>query len=126
MKLGYVGNYNEYGENILRLYNFDMRQAILFRDLILDVIVTKRQRLDLSKVDFIETDNYNLILGLFRTDEGVLSKDNINFVCALTLAGFQNMLTLLEPFCSKETKSFQYLYELDTPTDFLFSPYGSE
>ena len=125
MKLDYIDNYNAYGENILRLYNFDMSEAILFRDLIRDVIVNRNQRLDLSKVDFIEESEYNLVLGLFKTDEGILSDDNKNFVCALTLDGFINMLKLLEPFCNKETKGHQYLYEIDNPTDFLFSPAGT-
>ncbi len=125
MKLEYVEDFNEYEENILRLYNFDKIQAIKFRDLIQDVIVNRKQKLDLSKVDFIENDNYNLILGLFKTDEGIISNDNKNFICALTLDGFKNMLKLLEPFCNKETKSYQYLYDIDNPTDFIFSPSGT-
>jgi hypothetical protein len=32
------------------------------------------------------------------------------------------MAKLLEPFCKKETKGFQYLYDIDNPTDLLFSP----
>ena len=126
MKLDYIGHFNEYEENILRLYKFDKLQAIKFRDLIQDVIINKKQKLDLSTVDFIEESDYNLILGLFKTDEGVLSRDNKNFICALTLEGFKNMLKLIEPFCNKESKSFQYLYDIDNPTDFIFSPSGTE
>jgi len=125
MKLDYIGGFNEYEENILRLYNFNMSQAIKFRNLVQEVVVNRNQKLDLSKVDFIENGDYNLILGLFKTDEGILSNDNKNFICALTLNGFNNMLKLLEPFCNKETKSYQYLYDLDNPTDFLFSPVGT-
>lgn len=125
MKLEYIEGFNEYEENILRLYNFDKIQSIKFRDLIQDVIVNKKQKLDLSKVDFIENDNCNLILGLFKTDEGIISNDNKHFICALTLDGFKNMLKLLEPFCNKETKSYQYLYDIDNPTDFIFSPSGT-
>ncbi len=125
MKLGYVGNYNSYNENILRLYQFDKNEAIQFRNLILEVIVKRKQQLDLSKVEFIEPSEYNLILGLYKSDEGILSKDNKNFICALTMEGFINMLKLLEPFCLKETKAYQYLYDLDNPTDFLFSPVGT-
>jgi len=126
MRLDYIGNYNGYDENILRLYNFDKSEAIKFRDLISEVVVNKNQKLDLSKVDFIETGEFNLVLGLFKTDEGILSRDNKNFICALTLSGYQNMLKLLEPFCKKETKSYQYLYDIDTLTDFLFSPVGTD
>ena len=117
MKLEYIEDFNEYEENILRLYNFDKNQAIKFRDLIQDVIVIRKQKLDLSKVDFIENDNYNLILGLFKTNEGIISNDNKNFICALTLDGFKNLLKLLEPFCNKESKSYQYLYDIDNLYD---------
>ena len=125
MKIGYVKNINEYGESLLRLYNFDKRQSIQFRDMLLEVVVNRQQKLDLSTVDFIEEGDVNLVLGLFRTDEGILTRDYKNFICALTLDGFQNMLELLEPFCHKETKAYQYLYDIDNPIDFLFSPAGS-
>ena len=84
MKIGYVKNINEYGESLLRLYNFDKRQSIQFRDMLLEVVVNRQQKLDLSTVDFIEEGDVNLVLGLFRTDEGILTRDYKNFICALT------------------------------------------
>jgi len=125
MELDYIENINNYGEHVVRLYNFDKSQVIKFRDLIEDTIITKKEKLDLSKVDFIKMRNCNLILGLFKTDEGILSKDGKTFYCLLTLEGYENMLKLLEPFCIKETKGYQYLYDIDNPTDFLFSPAGT-
>jgi hypothetical protein len=32
------------------------------------------------------------------------------------------MIELLEPFCKKETQGFEYLYDVDNPTDLLFAP----
>ncbi len=125
MELDYIENINEFGENVVRLYNFDKCQVIKFRELIKDTIVNRKQKLDLSQVDFIEKRNCNLILGLFKTDEGMLSHDNKTFYCALTLESYNNMLKLLEPFCEKETKGYQYLYDIDNPTDFLFTPAGT-
>jgi|TARA_B110000879_G_scaffold72872_1_gene101852 hypothetical protein len=125
MELDYIENVNEFGENVVRLYNFDKYQAIKFRELIKDQLVTRKQKLDLSEVDFIENRNCNLILGLFETDEGIISDDNKTFYCALTLDSYKIMLELLEPFCKKETKGYKYLYEIDNPTDFLFSPAGT-
>ena len=75
------------------------------------------------KLDYLE--DYNLIFGLFKTDEGILTKDNQTFFCVLTIESFRKMIRLLEPFCKKETKSYQYLYDLDTPTDLLFAPNAS-
>ena len=125
MELDFIDNINEYGENVVRLYNFDKYEAIKFRDLIKDTIVDKKQKLVLSQVDFIKTHNCNLILGLFKTDEGIFSVDHKTFYCALTLEGYHTMLKLLEPFCKKETKGYQYLYDIDNPTDFLFAPAGT-
>ena len=125
MKLDFIDPINEFGENVIRLYDFDKNEAKKLRDLILHTIVERKQRLDLSKVDFIEPRNWNLILGLFKTDEGLLSSDNKTFYCALTLENYLNMLKLIEPFCLKNTKGHQYLYDIDNPTDFLFSPAGT-
>jgi hypothetical protein len=125
MELDYIENINEFEENVVRLYNFDKSQAIKFRELINDTIVTRKQKLDLSQVDFIENRNCNLILGLFKTDEGIISDDNKTFYCALTLESYNNILKLLIPFCEKETKGYHYLYDIDNPTDFLFSPAGT-
>ena len=125
MKLDFIDNINEFGENVVRLYDFDKEDAIKLRDLIINTIVERKQRLDLSKIDFIESRNCNLILGLFKTDEGILSSDNETFYCALTIDNYLNMLKLMEPFCLNNTKGYQYLYDIDNPTDFLFSPAGT-
>ena len=125
MELDFIDNINEYGENVVRLFNFDKNQAIKFRDLVKDTIVNRKQKLVLSEVDFIEIHNCNLILGLFKTDEGIFSVDKKTFYCALTLEGYQNLLELIEPFCKKDSKGYQYLYDIDNPTDFLFAPAGT-
>ena len=125
MKLDYIDNYNGLHENIVRLFNFDKAEAILFRDLLKETIIDKKQKLDVSQVDFIDTEECNLIFGLFKTDEGILTKDNKTFFCILTLESFIEMVRLLEPFCKKETKGHQYLYDVDTPTDLLFAPSAS-
>ena len=125
MELDYIENVNGLDENIVRLFNFKKAEAILFRDLLVETVILKKERLDLSQVNFITPHQCNLIFGLFKTDEGILSKDNETFFCILTMEGFKNMVKLIEPFCLKESKSFQYLYDIDTPTDLLFCPAAS-
>ena len=125
MKLNYIDNYNELQENLVRLYNFDKTEAIKFRDLLIEVVILKKQKLNLSQVDFIEPVNCNLIFGLFKTDEGILTKDNYNFFCILTLESFEKMIQLIMPFCKKESRAHQYLYDVDNPTDLLFCPSAS-
>ena len=125
MELDYIENVNEHEENVVRLYNFDKAEAIKFRDLIKDIIIDKSKKLDLSEVDFISPRNCNLIFGLFTSDEGILTKDNQTFFCVLTLESFVQMVALIEPFCKKESRGYQYLYDVDTLTDLLFSPTAS-
>ena len=125
MELDYIENVNGLGENVVRLYNFNKAEAIQFRAVLKEKIIDKKQKLDLSEVDFITPRNCNLIFGLFKSDEGIITKDSETFFCVLTLSGFKNMLKLLEPFCNKESRSFQYLYDIDNPTDLLFSPSAS-
>jgi len=122
MELDYIENVNGLEEHVVRLYNFDMAEAILFRTLLIETIIEERQQLDLSQVPFITPRNCNLILGLFKSDEGILSKDQQTFYCVLTLKGFTNMIDLITPFCNKASRGYQYLYDIDNPIDLLFSP----
>jgi hypothetical protein len=125
MELDYIENVNGLEEHVVRLYNFDMAEAILFRTLLIETIIEQRQQLDLSQVPFITPRNCNLILGLFKSDEGILSKDQQTFYCVLTLKGFTNMIDLITPFCNKASRGYQYLYDIDNPIDLLFSPTAS-
>jgi len=125
MKLGFLDNVNEYGDQVVRLYNFNKEEAILFRDAVQKTVVDSDSSLDLSSLAFIEHTNCKLILLVAETDEGILTMDNQSFLCVLTVEGFKNMLRLIEPFCIKESKSFVMLYDIDSQIDFLFSPYGN-
>ena len=122
MEIDYIENFNGLDENLVRLYNFDQKEANKFRDLLKETVINKKQKLNLAEVDFIEPINCNLIFGLFKSDEGILTKDNETFFCILTLESFKNMVKLIEPFCVKESRGHQYLYDVDTPTDLLFCP----
>jgi hypothetical protein len=122
MELDYIENVNGDDQNIIRLYNFNKAEAIRFRAIIIDIIIDKKQKIDLSEIDFITPRNCNLIFGLFKSDEGILTKNNQDFFCLLTLEGFTNMVKLIDPYCIKESRSYQYLYEIDNPTDLLFCP----
>ncbi len=88
MEIDYIENVNGLGENVVRLYNFNKAEAIQFRALLKEKIIDKKQKLDLSEVDFITPRNCNLIFGLFKSDEGIITKDNETFFCILTLIWF--------------------------------------
>ncbi len=125
MELDYLDHINAYGDNIVRLYNFDKSQALKFCNILHQTLIVAQKNLVLDTVDFIQGRNCSLTLRLSETDEGITSEDNKKFFCDLTLATYENMLLLLQPFCKKETKAYQYLYDVDSLTDFLFTPNGS-
>jgi len=125
MKLDFVDEVNEYNDQVIRLYDFDKEEAELLRKAIQEHLVEKRISLDLGKLDFIEPVNCRLILHLAEEDEGILTMDNQLFFCDLTLEGYRNMIRLIEPYCRKNMRSFQVLYDLDTQIDFLLAPFGS-
>ncbi len=125
MELDYIDHINAYGDNIVRLYNFDKSQALQFCQIVHQRLVVDQKELDLITLDFIQARNCSLVLRLSETDEGITSDDDDAFFCDLTIAGYKNMLALIEPFCKKDSKAYQYLYDVDSLTDFLFTPSGS-
>ncbi len=125
MQLDYIDEINEYGDNIVRLYDFDSTQADKFRQLIQQNLIVNKGPLDLSTIDFIEARNCKLTLRISDEDEGITSSDNKEFFCDLTIAGYEQMISIIEQFCNKETKGYQFLYDVDSQIDFLFSPAGT-
>ncbi len=125
MQLDFIDNLNEYGDNVVRLYNFDMSEAIKFRDALSDFLSSGAPILDLSTLDFIKERNCKLSLAIADEDLGIVTRDKTVFYCAMTQKGFKGILELIEPFCEKETKGYKMLYDIDSLTDFLFSPAGT-
>lgn len=125
MKLDYIDGLNGFGDNMVRLFDFDMYEAILFRDILIKFTSDESPFIKIADLEFIEPRNCTLALFKSEEDEGIISEDDKNFFCVLTIEGYQKMIQLLEPFCTKETKGYQFLYDVDSLTDFLFSPAGT-
>ena len=125
MQLDYIENINTYGDNIVRLYDFDRAQAAKFQKILILSIIKKKKQLELSTIDFIESRNCSLTLRISDEDFGIITTDNKIFFCDMTIKSYKQMVTLIEPFCKKETKSHRFLYDVDSLTDFLFSPAGT-
>jgi len=110
---------------LVRLYDFDSSQANRLRQVIQKEIIESNKEIDLTKLDFIQSVNCSLTLKISDTDKGITTSDNKYFICNLTVEKYGEMVFLMESFCDKETNGYQWLYDLDTPIDFLFSPGGS-
>ena len=124
MKLAFIKNINAYNEHAVRLSNFSSAQAILFRETVNGLIANKSTPADITTQPYIETASCRLILSVSDEDLGISTSDNRSFLCELTIAGYQNMVKLLAPFCNKELVSFQMLYDLDNPIELMFSSGG--
>ncbi|MGK0139912.1 MAG: hypothetical protein ACI9DJ_003378, partial [Algoriphagus sp.] len=64
MTLDYLPLINNYGDNLVRLYDFEKEEAAKFWKILKKTLVDDLQVLDLSNVPFIQTKKCNLILRL--------------------------------------------------------------
>ena len=124
MRLEFLQNINEFEEHAVRLSDFDSAQAEKFRQIINNLIMDHKIPVDLTTFDFIEPVRCRLVLRVSEEDIGIETTDKRDFFCDLTLESYKNMSKLLEPFCNRESKGYQWLYDVDTPIDFLFSSGG--
>jgi hypothetical protein len=111
-------------ERLLRLYDFDTKEANEFKQVIQAMISGEKKEVDLASLAFINPVNCNLVLRISEMNEGIITTDNINFTCNLTPSSYENMLMLITPFCNGAS-GHQWLYNADGPIDFLFSPGGT-
>jgi hypothetical protein len=132
MKIEYLDDISEGGrytnvvsDKLIRLYDFDSVQARKLRDLIKKAILDEGVSIDLSSVDFIRPVNCNLVLQIANANKGIATNDNYNFVCSLTIENYKEMIANIEPFCEPGSGDYQWLYDIDCPIDFLFSPGGT-
>lgn len=124
MKLEFLYKINEFDEHAVRLSDFDSKQAQAFKDMLEEVVVKNKKSLDVHDLEFVEPVNCLLTLRLSSEDLGIEEVIGKHLYCDLTLMSYEKMLSLLEPFCKKESKGYQWLYDVDTPIDLLFSAGG--
>jgi len=124
--LSEAGRYEEINtDELVRLFDFGKVEAAKLSSLILTVVIEQGNLLDLGALDFIDTINCNLTLRISDEVIGIVTEDYINFYCDLPKIEYQNMLVLINPFTQKNSRGYQWLYDIDNPIDFLFAPGGS-
>jgi hypothetical protein len=126
MKIDFIPNINAFGDAVVRLYDFDREEAIKLKDEIEKVLIDEKRSLSLSDMECIEPMNCDLTLRINDEDLGIVSAKERTFFCDLTFEGYLNMMELIDPFCTRDTIGYQYLYDLDIPVDLLFSPAGAQ
>jgi hypothetical protein len=129
LKLEYLSNINPGypEEDLIRLFDFDQKEAKGFQQLLKESILNRKEPLDLSTTDFITPVNCSLTFIISEKDTGIQKNNALNFICELTENSYRKMVDLLQPFVENDSSGFQWLYELDgdtTPTELLFSKNG--
>lgn len=112
-------------DELVRLFDFGKDEAAQLRSLIQSVVIEQGNPLDLGSLDFIDSINCNLTLRIGDEEIGIVTEDYTNFYCDLPKAAYQNMIALINPFTEKNSRGYQWLYDIDNPIDFLFAPGGS-
>ena len=117
---------------LIRLYDFDLEEALKFRDAIQGKLIDGRKSLKLADEPYITQISCTLELRIAKSDAGITTSDFINFYCDLTSGGYKHMLWMMEPFCDPKNEdayqfqSYQWLYDpAGDAIDLLFSPGGS-
>lgn len=124
MKLEFLYKINEFDEHAVRLSDFNSLEAKAFRAALIDSIIDNKKELEVHTLNFIFPVNCSLTLRLCEEDLGIEEVIGKHLYCDLTLDAYKKMVKLLEPFCKKESKGYQWLYDVDTPIDLLFSAGG--
>ena len=132
MKLEFLDDISDGGKypwadpnQLVRLYDFGHLQANKLKQEIKETIISQKKDLQLSTLDFIESVNCKLTLHISDKNIGIVQTDTNNFLCNLTISSYEEMLLLMNSFTEKDVHGYQWLYDIDTPIDFLFSPGGT-
>jgi hypothetical protein len=125
MKLQHLASAPTRDDELVRLFDFGSEESNLLVASITQWLRDTSTPLELAELPFISAVNCSLSLVVVTQDEGIHEVSPGAYDCRLTLDSFGQMLELMGPFRRDGTTGFQWLYDLDTPIEFLFSPNGS-
>lgn len=112
-------------DSILRVFDFDSSEACKFRDILSKLANGSISEINLSNIPFImPIGDCCLILKVGSKDKGIINISNNVFECILTKTTWDNAEGLVELFCEGKLTGHQWLYNLTTDIEFLFSPDG--
>jgi hypothetical protein len=112
-------------DSILRILDFDSSEACQFRAILSKLADGSITKTDLSGIPFIAAiADCHLVLNVGLSDKGIIVHSENTFECILTKNSWEDAVGLVEPFCEGNLSGYQWLYNLNTNIDFLFSPSG--
>lgn len=114
---------------LVRLYEFDQQQAVWLRAVFMSLASSTNKDVSLHDESLVEAvDGCELVLRLGAKSIGVWRKKRlwgkgIHLECTLTSGGWENVASLMEPFCEGDLNGYQWLDE-NGPVSLLLSPGG--
>ena len=128
MKIEHLTNTNPAHpkDSILRIFDFTSSEACQFRDILSKLADGSISEFDLSGLPFVTSiGGCRLTLKVGSRDKGVIRFSDTAFECILTKLTWENAEAFVEPFCdTKDFSGYQWLYNLDTDIELLFSQGG--
>jgi len=83
--------------------------------------VLKGKDVVLSEQSYIDYKDVRLELRLSSIDYGISQIDEKTFVCRLSASAYESAISLIKQFLRNDLNVFQWLYDIDTPIEFLLS-----
>lgn len=128
MKIEYLSHTDPAHPNdsILRIFDFDTTEASKFREIVYKLARGKISEFELNDLPFIvPVKSCRLVLKKGTKNRGVIQVSKKSFECILKKEAWENVHDLIGPFCdSISSNVYQWLYDLDTDIELLFSPTG--
>ncbi|HRF78925.1 MAG TPA: hypothetical protein PL070_02455 [Flavobacteriales bacterium] len=124
MKLQHLSSVPRFDDELVRLFDFNAEEAAAFMMALSEWLMNSSSPFHLRSLPFISEVNCTLRLVMSTKDFGISKVEHGSYECLLTRETFQRMLELIEPF-TEHAKGHQWLYDLGTPIEFLFSPNGT-
>jgi hypothetical protein len=128
MKIEYLTNTNPAHpkDSILRIFDFTSSEACQFRDILSKLADGLCTEIVLNSFPFVTSvADCRLVLKVGQKDKGVISLSANNFECILTRDAWEDAQAFVEPFCdTRDVSGYQWLYNLNTHIELLFSKNG--
>jgi hypothetical protein len=128
MKIEYLTDINPShpNEGIFRIFHFNFTEAGLFQEILARLSEGSIRSFHLNSLSFVTSvNNCRLVFKVGAKNEGILALPGGTFECILTRETYENMRSLVEPFCNENDASgFEWLYDTGDDIDLLFSRNG--
>lgn len=123
MKISIIREYNpnHLEDQIICLNEFDNNDLIGLKKSLLDV--SNNKVVILSEQQFVSVSDYKLILELSNRNDGLKELSKNVYRCSLLKSEYQRIIEKIDLFVNQEydENSYLWLYDMDTPIDFLLS-----